>query len=234
VLLSAGQYPTLLNPQSLFFHLLIWAGAPAAVVAVVVWLLGLFQSAKGWVDLAASIASKYRIALSNIQEIISARKRAAVRLAVCSALVVGSAYMLAVIIDVLVRVADMSNPDAIYSSKVVENSVVATEWSPVAAWTMIAGVAGIGLFGFACITGMVGLRKLITFLGGVACVVASCAGATVALGAVMTLAGLALGGSNPPPKPLIATEAICAVLLLTIGYLLPGISKASRLAFNAP
>jgi hypothetical protein len=234
VLLSAGQYPTLLNPEGLFFHLLIWAGAPAAGVAFIVWLLGLFQSAKGWVDLAASIASKYRIAVGNIQEIISARKRAAVRLAVCSALVVGFSYMLAVIINVLVRVAEMSSPDAIYSSKAVENTIVATEWSPVAAWTMIAGVVGIGLFGFACITGMTGLRKLIMFLGGVACVAAWVTGATVAAGTVMTSAGLALGGSNPPPKPLLATEAIVAVLLLAIGYLLPGISKASRLAFNAP
>ena len=203
-------------------------------MAFIVWLLGLFQSARGWVDLAASIASKYRIAVGNIQEIISARKRAAVRLAVRSALVVGFSYMLAVIINVLVRVAEMSSPDAIYSSKAVENTVVATEWSPVAAWTMIAGVVGIGLFGFACITGMTGLRKLIMFLGGVACVAAWVTGATVAAGTVMTSAGLALGGSNPPPKPLLATEAIVAVLLLAIGYLLPGISKASRLAFNAP
>ncbi len=233
-MLSADQLPTLQNPEDLFFHLVIWAGAPAAVVTVVVWLLGLFQSAKGWLDLAASTARKYRIAVDNIQEIISARKRAAVRLAVCSALVVGFSYMLAVIINVLVRVAEMSDPNAILSSKVVENTVVATEWSPAAAWTMIVGAASIGLFGFACIVGMTGVRKLIMFLGGVACAIALLAGGMVAIATVMELIGLALGGSNPPPKPLVATEAIIAVLLLAIGYLMPRISKASHLAFNTP
>jgi hypothetical protein len=233
-MLSAGQLPTLQNPEGLFFHLVIWAGAPAAVVTVVVWLLGLFQSAKGWVDLAASIARKYRIAADNIQEIISARKRAVVRLAVCSALLVGFSYMLAVIINVLVRVAEMSDPNAILSSKIVENTAVATEWSPAAAWTMIAGAAGIGLFGFACIVGMTGLRKLIMFLGGVACAAAWLTGIMIAIATAMGLVGLALGGSNPPPKPLLATAAIVAVLLLAIGNLLPRISKASHLAFNTP
>jgi hypothetical protein len=233
-MISASQLPTLQNPEDLFFHLVIWAGAPAAVVAVIVWLLGLFQSAKGWVDLATSIASRYRIAAGSIQEIISARKRAAVRLAVCSALAVGLSYMLAVIINVLVRVAEMNDPNAILSSKIVENTTAATEWSPAAAWTMIAGAAAIGLFGFACITGMTGLRKLIMFLGGVICAATLLAGAMVAIATVMELIGLALGGSNPPPKPLVATEAIIAVLFLAIGYLLPRISKASRLAFNAP
>ena len=71
-------------------------------------------------------------------------------------------------------------------------------------------------------------------LGGVACAATRLAGAMVAIATVMELIGLALGGSNPPPKPLVATEAIIAVLFLTIGYLLPRISKASRLAFNAP
>jgi hypothetical protein len=233
-MLSAGRLPTLANPEDLFFHLLIWAGVPAAVVAVVVCLLGLFQSVKGWVDLAASVARKYAIARDNIQLIISARKRAAVRLAVCSALAVGFSYMLAVIINVLVRVAEMTDLNAILSSKVVWDTVVATEWSPAAAWTMIAGAASVGLFGLACIAGMTGLRKFIKFLGAVACVIATLAGGAVSLATIMGLIGLALGGSNPPPKPLLASEASIALLLLAIGYLLPRISRASQVAFNVP
>jgi hypothetical protein len=232
VLLNADQLPTLWDLEELYLHVALWAGVPVGVTVVVTWLLGLVQSARGWSDLATSLAQKYQIVASNVQEVVSTRKRAAMRLAVCSVLVVGFSYALAVVINVLVRVAEIGDPSAIFSSKVVENTVVATEWSPAAAWTVVVGIGGVALFGFACIAGLTGLRKLITFLGGFATIIAFLTGGTVALGTLFGVAGLALGGSDPPPKPLLVTEAIIAALLLALGYVLPGVAKAGRLAFN--
>lgn len=232
MLLNADRLPTLWDPEELYLHVALWAGVPAGVMVFVAWLLGLVQSVKGWSDLATSLAEKYHIASSSIQEVVSGRKRAAMRLAVCSVLVVGLAYALAVVVNVLVRVAEMSDPSAIFSSKVVENTVVATEWSPLAAWTVVVGIGGVTLFGFACIAGLTGLRKLIMFLGGFASFIAFLTGGMAALGTLFGVAGLALGGSDPPPKPLLATEAIIAALLLALGYVLPGVAKAGRLAFN--
>ena len=158
------------------------------------------------------------------------RQRAAWRLAVCSVLAVAFAYALAVIIDGVVQVAEV-NPNALLSSKVVENAVVVTEWSPVSAWTAILGVAGITLLGIACIGDMIGLRKLISFLGGLACVVAWLAGMGLGIDALI---GFAVRGSqNPPPMSLLVTEVITALLFLALGWLLPKVSSASRIAFNA-
>ena len=91
--------------------------------------------------------------------------------------------------------------------------------------------AGIALLGIACIGDMVGLRKLVSFLGGLVCVVAWVAG--VGLG-VDALIGFAVRGSqDPPPMSLLVTEVIVALLFLALGWLLPQVSSASRIAFNA-
>jgi hypothetical protein len=76
---------------------------------------------------------------------------------------------LAVVIDGVIQVGEV-NPDTLFSPKGVENAVAVTEWSPVSVWTAVFGVAGIALLGIACIGDMAGLRKLVSFLGGVVCV----------------------------------------------------------------
>jgi hypothetical protein len=163
-------------------------------------------------------------------DITTVRQRALCRLAVCSVLAVAFAYALAVIIYGVVQVAEV-DPNALFSSKVVQNAVVVTEWSRVSVWTAILGVAGIALFGIACIGDMVGLRKLISFLGGLACAAAWIIGAGLGIDALI---GFALRGSqNPPPMSLLVTEVITALLFLALGWLLPNVSSASRIAFNA-
>jgi len=227
---SASHFPTLWDPEELFSHVALWAGVPAAMVAVVVGVLALYQSAKGWKDFADGTAKWTRRARDKGLNITTVRQRAAGRLAVCSVLAVAFAYALAVIIYGVVQVAEV-NPDSLFSSKVVENAVVVTEWSPVSVWTAILGVAGIALLGIACIGDMTGLRKLISFLGGFVCAGAWVIG--VLLG-VDALIGFALIRSqNPPPMSLLVTEVITALLFVALGWLLPKVSSASRIAFNA-
>jgi hypothetical protein len=48
LVLGTDHLPTLWDPEELFSHLALWAGAPAIAVVIVVWLLGLYSSAKGW------------------------------------------------------------------------------------------------------------------------------------------------------------------------------------------
>jgi hypothetical protein len=230
---SAGQLPTLWDPEQLFSHLALWAGVPAVAVAVVVALLGLYQSAKGWAGLTGSAVRGYQTAAQKIEEMTSERQRAAGRLAVWSVLAVGFSYMLAVIVDALVQTAETDGANALMSSTVVEHSVVATQWSPAAVWTMIIGVAGIGLLGIACIADLTGLRKLISFLGGLACTVAWVGGAGMGIDALIGFAIRGLGSQNPPPISLLVTQVTTALLLLALGLLLPKIRRASGIAFSA-
>lgn len=44
------QLPTLWDPKELYAHLALLAGAPAAGVAIVVWLLGIYSSVQGWLE----------------------------------------------------------------------------------------------------------------------------------------------------------------------------------------
>jgi len=223
--------PTLWNPEELFSHLALWAGVPALGVAVVVGLLGLYQSAKGWADLAGSTVHGFQRGRRKLQDITGERQRAAWLLVAWSVLAVGFSYMLAVIINALVQTAEADGPNALFSAKVVEHAVVVTQWSPAAIWTVIFGVAGISLLGIACIADLIGLRKLISLLGGVACAVAWVAG--VGLGVDAIIGFVVRSSQNPPPMSLLVTEVITAVLCLALGFLLPKIRKASGIAFNS-
>lgn len=229
-MLSADQLPTLWDPEELFSHLAIWAGVPAATVAVVAGLLAI----KGWKDFGKATGQGFKTAQENFKNITTERQRAAVRLVVCSVLAVALAYMLAVIVNALVQVAEANELSALYSSKVVEHAVVATQWSPASVWTMILGVAGIGLLGIACIAGLTTLRKLISFLGGLACAVAWVAGVAMGIDAIIGFAILGFHSQDPPPMSLLVTQVITAVLCLAVGWLLPKIRKANRVAFNSP
>jgi len=229
--MDTNHFPTLWNPEELFSHLALWAGVPAGiVVVVVVGVLALYQSAKGWKDLADGTSRWARRAKAKGMDITTVRQRAAWRLAIFSVLAVAVAYALAVIIYGVVQVAEV-NPNALFSSKIVENAVVVTEWSPVSVWTAIFGVAGIALLGIACIGDMVGLRRLISFLGGFLCVAAWVIG--ILLGADALIGFAVLGSSTPPPMDLLITEVITALLFVALGWFLPKVSSASRIAFNA-
>jgi hypothetical protein len=227
---NAGSFPTLWDPVELFSHVALWSGVPAGIVVVVVGVLAICQSAKGWNDFANASGKFARRARELGLDITTFRQRAAWRLAICSVLAVAFAYALAVIIDGVVEVAEV-NANSLFSSRVVENAVVVTEWSSVSVWTAILGVTGIVLLGIACIGDMVGLRKLLSFLGGLVCAVAWVAG--VGLGIDAAIGFVVRGSQNPPPISLLVTEVITALLFLALGWLLPKISSASHIAFDA-
>jgi hypothetical protein len=228
---SGSHFLTPWGPVELFAHVALWAGVPGGIVIVVVGVLTLYQTIKGWKDFTDGTLGWVRRARDLGLDITTVRQRAAWRLAVRSMLAVAVAYTLAVIIYGVVQVAEV-NPNALFSSKVVENAFVVTEWSPVSVWTAILGVAGIALLGIACIGNMVGLRKLISFLGGLVCIGAWIVGVLLGIDALI---GFAVRGSqDPPPMSLLVTEVITALLFLALGWLLPRVSSASRITFNAP
>lgn len=227
---NGSHFPTLWDPEDLFKHLALWAGVPAGIVAVVVGVLPIYQSLKGWKDFADGTTKWARLTRQKGLEVTTARQRAAWGLGACSVLAVAFAYVLAVIIYGVVQVAEV-NPNALFSSKVVVTAVVVTEWSPVSVWTAILGVAGIFLFGIACLGDMVGLRKFISFLGGLVCVGAWVIGLGLGVDALIGFA--VLKSSTPPPMSLLITEVITALLFLALGWLLPKVSSAGRIAFDA-
>ena len=115
------------------------AGAP---VAVVVWLLGLYQSAKGWGNLVTSAVDTYQAVQGSLQRLISERKRAAMQLALYSVFAVAFAYMIAMISYGLTQLGE-ADPNAVLTAKVVETNVTLNALSPATIWTVIACVAGI-------------------------------------------------------------------------------------------
>jgi hypothetical protein len=188
------------GPQELFTHLALWAGAPTLLVAVVVWLLGLYQSTKGWGALASSAVGTYQAVQGNLQQLISERKRAAMRLALHSVFAVAFAYMLAAITYGLTQLGE-ADPNAVLTAKVVETSVTVTALSPATIWTVIICVAGIGLLGIARIAQLTGLQKLLTFLGGLVWLYAWAMGWLLGIASVLGFAELSLGShlASPPP-----------------------------------
>jgi hypothetical protein len=230
--LSAVAVPTLWDPVELFAHLAVWAGVPAVLVGVVVGLLGLYQVIKSWVGFARSSVDRGKSAGRKLRGMTSVHWRAAARLVVCSVLAVTFSYMLAVIADAVVRLAELE-PNALFTPALMENTVVATQWSPAAVWTVIAGVGGIGLLGVACIADIKSLRKLISLLGITTCVVAWVAGVFLGIGA---LGGFLLRLVHDPDIPVasfLLTELATALLLIAVALLLPRIRRATGAAFDS-
>jgi hypothetical protein len=231
---KVNQLPTLWDPQDLFTHLALWAGAPALLVAVVVWLLGLYQSAKGWGALVSSTVDTYQAVQVNFQQLISERKRAAMQLALYSVFAVAFAYMIAVIAYGLTQLGE-ADPNAVLTAKVVEANVTVNALSPATIWTVIICVAGIGLLGIAHIAQATGLEKLVTFLGGLVWLYTWAMGWLLGLASVLGFAELAMGShmpSPPPPLAFMVTTAITAALSMAVGHLLPKIGEASKRAFG--
>jgi hypothetical protein len=230
VLSAAPQLPTLWDPAGLVAHLALWAGVPAVAVAAVVGLLGLYQSAKGWVDLASATAQRVQVSRSKIREITSERQRAVVQLAVCSVLAVAFSYMLAVILTATRRAA-IRDPNVFFSVKLVKNAFAVTQWSPAAVSTAVVGVAGIGLLGIACIADLTRLRRFILVLGGLAFAAAWFIGWAFALEAVF-VAFVIIDPANRVLFPTLVAAAVAGVLGFALTRLLRRIYRANVTAFN--
>jgi hypothetical protein len=238
--LLADQLPTLWDPEALFAHLALWAGIPAAGVAILT-----YGCAKSWFEFGASairvarsVPEKYRVVQGNVRVQTSVQQRAMARLVFCSVFTIVFSYMLAEIIYVVVQMAEM-NPIAPFSLSYMRATAVAvTPWpAPVAAMVVLE-VAGIGLLWVALIAELPRLRKLVTFLGGVARAIAWAG--TVVLG-LFTLGGLASplslfksaeGPSGAVPMAFVVTTAVTAILCLGLALSLTRVRRASEITFK--
>jgi hypothetical protein len=240
-MLSPDHLPTLWDPEDLFSHLALWAGAPAIAVAILVWLLGLYNSAKGWIGFGKSAARVPGVVHEKFHKGTSEQQRAKMRLLLYSVLSVAFSYVLAEIITVIVQLGE-THPDATWSVNALKaTAVTLTPWPSPVVGTVVIEVAGIGLLGIACIAELPGLRKLVAFWGGVACALAWAAGALLGLStALMTLEVLfqkaspsATNGLNIPPVSFVVTAAVTVGLCLGLARFLPEIRQASGKAFGS-
>jgi hypothetical protein len=233
---SNHQFPTLWDPQQLFFHLAVWAGVPAIVMAVAAALLGIYKSVKDWIRFGKSIVGVGPVARKKFQSWTTSQQRAMTRLIVFSVLMVAFSYMVAVIIDTAAK----ENSNLAFSVQDVVNRVGVTPWPPAAVWTIVIEVVGIGLLGIACIADLRGLRKFVTTLGGVVWIATWLLGLALGLATVMMCLGLLLNAAPPhnsvpggvPPVPLVVTVAVTGLLSLVLAQLLPRVRVASADAFD--
>ena len=128
---NGQQPPTLWDPQALFVHLIIWAGVPAAVMAVATALLGSIKAAQAWLGLGKSVARGARVAGQKVGAWTTRQQRAMVRFVVFSVLAVAFSYILAVIIDALARIIAAAPPNTVPTMKEVVDRVSVT---PAAGW----------------------------------------------------------------------------------------------------
>jgi hypothetical protein len=241
--LIADQLPTLWDPEDLFSHLALWAGAPAVGVAIVVWLLGIYSSAKGWFGFGKAAAGAVGavpgpliVARGKFRNRTTAQQRATVRLFFYSVFTVAFSYMLAEIIYVVVQMAEV-DPNASFSVSYLRAIAIAvTPWPSPVVSTVVLEAAGIGLLGVAFIAELPRVQKLVTFLGGVARVIAWTG--TIVLGAC-TVGGLIsplISGNQGPsaavPMPFVATIAVSAILCLGLARSLTKVREASEMAFG--
>lgn len=239
---SASHLPTLWDPEDLFSHLALWAGVPAIVVAVVVWLLGLYNSAKGWLGLGMSAVGAAGVVKGKVRARTTEQQRALGRLLLYSVLVVAFSYVLAEIIDVVVQMGETEPHVTTFSLMELEAiTVTVTPWPSAVVWTVVLEVAGIGLLGVACIAELKSLRKIVTFLGGVLCVIAWTAGVLLGFSTAMMTLEVLFSKAAPsdmppadvPPVPFVVTCVVTVGLCLGLARFLPEIRETSARAFGS-
>jgi len=158
--LSDPHLPTFWDPQELFFHLAVWAGVPAVLMAVAAALLGIYKSVKSWIEFGKSTIQAAGVAEGKLRSWTTRQQRAMVRLLVFSVLAVAFSYMLAVIIDVEIRIL-VANPNTVFSMKDVVDRVGVTPWPLPAVWAVVGAVSAISVLGIAYIAD---LRSVATFV----------------------------------------------------------------------
>jgi len=220
--------PTLWDPEELFFHLAVWAGVPAIVMAVAAALLALYKSMKSWIEFGNSTIRAARVAGGKLRSWTPPLQRAMVRLLVFSVLAVAFSYMLAVILDLEIRIW-VANPNAVLSMKEVVDRVVVTPWPLAAVWTVVGEVFGITMLGIAYIADLRGVATFVTAWGAVVWIAAWLVGSVLALeaigGFVMNL--FSADRSDAPPLRYVVTVAATGLLGLVLARLLPKVDDAS-------
>lgn len=236
--MSANSLPTLWDPQKLFFHLLLYAGVPAAVVAVMIALLTSYKAVMGWIGFGKTTVRMGMVAGDKVKEWTSEQLRALVALGFFSVITVCSSYMLAVIGYAATLMIE-ADPQHVFTPGELANHVSVALWPPVAVWIVVGEIACVVILGVASIGEATGLRKLAKLAGGLVWFAAWIIAFWLGVSAICMCLGLLLElGSAPSPNdvpvPLLWDAGITAAIALVVALSVPRVGRASAKAFGRP
>jgi hypothetical protein len=229
-MIGDAHLPTLWNPQEFFFHLAVWAGVPAIVMAAAAGLLGLYQSVRSWIDLGKSTIEAAGVARGKARAWTTSQQQAMIRFLILSVLVAAFSYMLAVIIDAEVRML-VANPNAVISMKDVVDHTGVMAWPIAAVWSVAGEVVGISVLGIAYIADLEGVATFVTALGSVVWIAAWLVGLLTILEAAGGFWLNLVRAQGAPPLQYVTTIAVTGILGLALARLLPRLENASANAF---
>lgn len=242
-MLIADQLPTLVDPAHLFGRLALWAGAPAAAVGIVVWLLTIYSSAKSWFGLGTAVRRTpgaarrtFLVVQGNVRGRTTVQQRAMVRLFFYSIFTVAFSYILAEIIYVVVQMVEVDPTETFSVNSLRTTAVAVTPWPPPVVLMVVLEVVGIGLLGVAFIADLPRLQKRVTFLGGVARAIAWTGAVVLGFGTVGGLLAPFIASNQGPsadvPMSFVVTTAVAAALCLGLALSLPRLREASEMTFK--
>jgi hypothetical protein len=235
---SADSIPTLWDPQDLFFHMVLYAGVPAAIVAVTTALLASYKAVMGWIGFGKSTIYAGKVARDKVKEWTSEQLRALVALGFFSVITVCFSYMLAVI-GYAAALMIKADPQHIFTPGQLADHVRVALWPPVAFWIVVGEIACVALLGVASIGEAAGPRKLAKFAGGLVWIAAWVIALWLGVSAVCMCLGLLLQLGSPPssgsvPVPLLWDAGITAAIALLVAFSVPRVGRASAKAFGRP
>jgi hypothetical protein len=235
---SAGSLPTLWDPQDLFFHLLVYAGVPAAVVAVATALLASYKAVMGWIGFGKTTVRMGTVASGKVKAWTSEQLRALVALGAFSVVTVCFSYMLAVIGYAATLMIE-ADPQHVFTPGQLADHVSIALWPPVAVWIVVGESACVLILGLASIGEATGLRKLAKFAGGLVWVAAWIIAFWLGVSGICMCLGLLLETGSPPssndvPVPLLWDAGITAAIALVVALSVPRVARASARAFGHP
>ncbi len=236
--MSIDSLPTLWDPQQLFFHLVLYAGMPAAVVAVMTALLAFYKAVMGWIGLGRTTARMGTIASGKVKEWTSEQLRALTTLGFFSVIAVCFSYMLAVI-GYAATLMIKADPQHVFTPGELASHVRVTVWPPVAVWVVVGEIACIVILGVANIGEATNLRKLARFAGSLVWLAAWAIAFWLGISAICMCLGLLIEIGSPPspndvPVPLLWDAGITAAIALMVAFSVPRVGRASAKAFGRP
>ena len=235
---DTSSIPTLMDPQHLFFYLIVHAGlVPAAVVAVITALLASFKALQGWISAGRAAARGGRIAGEKVRRATSAQLRGIVAFGFFSLVSVCFSYVLAVI-GYAAAVMIAAHPQHVFSPGELATQAQVDLWPPAVVWVVTGEIACAVILAIASAAEFVSLRNLARFTGGLVWLAAWLVVIWLGGSAIMMCLGLLLEIGQPPkpddvPIPLLWDAAITAILALVVAFSVPQVGKASGQAFGA-
>lgn len=235
--MHTASIPTLMDPQELFFYLIVHAGLlPAAVVAVLTALLASFKAIQGWISAGKAAALGKRTLVEKIQSATSVQLRGIVAFGFFSLVSVCLSYVLTVV-GYTASIMIAADPQHVFSPGELATQARVDLWPQVAVWVVTGEIACVLILAIASAAGFDSLRSLARFSGGVVWLAAWLVVFWLGLSAVMMCLGLLLEMGQPSrpsdvPIPLLWDAVIDAVLAFVVAFSVARVGKASRQAFG--